>query len=164
MEKILEKLDNYNIFINIIPGYLMLLFNIYYFNLGGLGVGEQIVLAYFIGQTLNRLGSVLIGKILLKFTKEEGLPYNMYISACEDDKKISLLLQERNMCRTFCALFIICIVELGISKILKYINISNNVIIFIVLLICLAIYSNSFCKYNKYIVDRIRISNQKEKK
>lgn len=161
MEKIIEKLDSYNLFTNIIPGYLMLLFNIYYFKLDSLNIIEYIVVAYFIGQTLNRLGSILVGKILLKFTSEGGVPYDKYISACDNDKKINLLLQERNTYRTFCTLFIVCIIEMTFSKIYKDINISNNVIIFVLLFICLIIYSVSYCKYNKYIADRVRISNKK---
>jgi hypothetical protein len=163
MEKIIEKLDSYNLFTNIIPGYLMLLFNIYYFKLNSLNIAEYIIIAYFIGQTLNRLGSILIGKVLLKFTKEEGLPYDRYISASNKDKKINLLLQERNTYRTFCTLFIACIIEMIFSKIYSIINISNDVIIFILLFICLIIYSISYCKYNKYIADRVRISNKNEK-
>ena len=161
MEKIIEKLDSYNLFTNIIPGYLMLLFNIYYFKLDSLNIIEYIVVAYFIGQTLNRLGSILVGKVLLKFTSEGGLPYDKYITACDNDKKINLLLQERNTYRTFCTLFIVCMIEVIFSKIYKDINISNNAIIFALLAICLIIYSVSYCKYNKYIDDRIRISNKK---
>lgn len=163
MGKIIEKLDSYNLFTNIIPGYLMLLFNTYYFKLGSINIVENIIVAYFIGQTLNRLGSILVGKVLLKFTKEEGLPYDKYISACDNDKKINLLLQERNTYRTFCTLFIVCIIEVIFSKIYRNINISNNVIIFALLVICLIIYSVSYCKYNKYIADRVRISNKNEK-
>ncbi len=163
MEKILEKLDNYNLFTNIIPGYLMLLFNVYYFKLEISNIIEQVIVAYFIGQTLNKLGSIFVGKILLKFTKEEGLPYDQYISACDKDKKINLLLQERNTYRTFCTLFIVCIIELVFSKIYDKINLSNSAITFISLVICLIIYAVSYCKYNQYIADRIRISNKKEK-
>lgn len=163
MEKIIEKLDNYNLFTNIIPGYLMLLFNIHYFKLDSLNIVESVIVAYFIGQTLNRLGSILVGKVLLKFSKEEGLPYDKYIYACDNDKKINLLLQERNTYRTFCTLFIVCIMEIIFSKIYRNINISNNVIIFILLVLCLITYSVSYCKYNKYIADRVRISNKNEK-
>lgn len=54
MDKIIEKIDNYNLFTNIIPGYLMLMFNLYYFNITSLKIAEQIILSYFIGLTLNR--------------------------------------------------------------------------------------------------------------
>lgn len=164
MDKIIEKLDSYNLFTNIIPGYLMLLFNIYYFKLNNFNIVEYIVVAYFIGQTLNRIGSILVGNVLLKFTSEEGLPYDEYISACDNDKKINLLLQERNTYRTFCTLFIVCIIEIIFSKICKYINISTNIIIIALLIICLIIYCASYCKYNKYIVDRVRISKKKNRK
>lgn len=162
MEKIVEKMDSYNIFTNVIPGYLLLLFNIYYFKLDNFNVIEQVVVAYFIGQTLNRLGSIIVGKALLKFTKEKGVAYEKYIFACDNDKKIELLLQERNTYRTVCTLFIVCIIELICSKILVNINISNNIIIMILLVGGLIIYSVSYCKYNKYIVDRVQISNEKE--
>ena len=162
MGKVIEKLDNYNLFTNIIPGYVMLLFNIYYFKLNKPNVVELIIIAYFIGQTLNRLGSILIGKLLLYFTSDKGLSYDKYILACEKDKKINLLLQERNAYRTFCTLFIVCIIEIIFSKVLVNFNISCDIIVVAMLLLCLIIYSISFCKYNKYIIDRVQISNKKE--
>lgn len=160
MEKIIEKLDSYNIFTNIIPGYLMLQFNIYYFKIDNFNIVEYIVIAYFIGQTLNKIGSIIVGKVLLKFTSEKGLPYDEYIQACDNDKKINILLQERNTYRTFCALFVICIIEIIFNKLFKDITISNDIKFIALFTICLIIYCISYCKYNKYIADRIRISNK----
>ena len=33
MDKIIDKIDKYNLFTNIVPGYLLLMFNIYYLKL-----------------------------------------------------------------------------------------------------------------------------------
>ena len=161
MERLLEKIDSYNLFTNIIPGYLMLLFNMYYFNLSNLNIVEQILIAYFLGQTINRIGSIFTEKILLKFTKEKCESYERYILASNNDKKINVLLQERNTCRTLCTLFIVCIVELVLNKIIIIFNVSENIIVLLMFVIFSIIYAISFCKYNKYIVDRIKIYNKK---
>ena len=164
MDKIIEKIDNYNIFTNIIPGYVLLIFNLHYFQINSLNIGEQIIISYFAGQTLNRLGSIIVQKILFKFTKEKGEDYNKYILASENDPKINILMQERNMCRTFCALFVICMIEIILSKLLKVCSIPNDIMIIILITIFLVIYSISFCKYNRYIANRVRIYNEKLKK
>lgn len=164
MEKIIEKVEKYNIFTNIIPGYLIILFNIYYFKLENINIFHLMVLAYFIGSTLSRIGSILVGNILLRFSMERGQSYDKYICACKEDDMINVLLQERNTYRTFCTLFIVCIIEILISKILVNVSISKDTIILILLIIGFIIYSISFCKYNKYIADRVRISNKKTKK
>ena len=164
MSKIIEKIDSYNIFTNIVPGYVFLVFNLYYFQINSLNIGEQIIISYFVGQTLSRLGSIIVQKILFKFTKEKGEAYDKYVLASENDPKINVLMQERNMCRTFCTLFAICIIEIIISKLLKVYSIPKDIIIIILITIFLVIYSISFCKYNKYIADRVRICNKKLKK
>lgn len=161
MDKIIDKIDKYNIFTNMVPGYLLLIFNIYYFEIGDLNIGEQIIISYFIGQTLSRLGSIIGQKILLKFTKEKGEPYDKYIIASEKDSKIEILMQERNMCRTLCILFVICIIEIIITKIINICTINNDIIFIILLVIFLVIYTISFCKYNKYISERVRIQNNR---
>lgn len=164
MEKIIEKINSYNLFTNIIPGYLILMFNMYCFNFSDFKIGEQLIIAYFFGQTLNRLGSVLIGKILLKITKEKGESYDKYILASDNDKKINVLLQERNTYRTLCTLFITCIFELLFSKIVDMFNVSNNIALVLLLIVLIVIYAISYCKYNKYIADRVRIYNNKKNK
>lgn len=161
MEKIIEKVDSYNIFTNLIPGFLLLIFNEYYFNLKGFSIVEQIIISYFIGQTLNRLGSIFIGRVLLKITKEKGENYNKYIKASRSDEMINKLLQERNTYRTICTLLIVCIVEIPISKIITSVKISHDIIIVFILIILITIYSISFCKYNKFIADRVRNSTKK---
>ena len=111
MEKLLEKISSYNLFTNIVPGYLLLMFNIYYFHMPRLNNLEGLLLAYFIGQTLNRIGSLLITNTL-KLTKEKGEDYSRYITADSKDAKIKVLLQERNSYRTICAMLIVIIIEI----------------------------------------------------
>ncbi len=161
MDKIIDKIDKYNIFTNLVPGYLFLIFNIYYFEIGILNIGEQIIISYFIGQTLSRLGSIIGQKLLFKFTKEKGESYDRYIIASKKDSKIEILMQERNMCRTFCVLFVVCIIEILLIKIISICSINDDIIIIALLIILLVIYAISFCKYNKYITDRVRIQNKK---
>ena len=161
MDKIIDKIDKYNLFTNIVPGYLLLMFNIYYLKIENLNIGEQIIISYFIGQTLSRLGSIIGQKILFKFTKEKGESYDKYIIASDKDTKIATLMQERNMCRTFCVLFVICIIEIILTKIININSIKSDIILIILLFILLVIYAISFCKYNKYVLDRIQIQNKR---
>lgn len=164
MEKLLEKVDSYNIFTNIIPGFLLLIFNEYYLNISGLNIGEQVIVAYFVGQTLNRIGSILTGKVLLKFTNENGEDYGKYIKASNSDEKINKLLQERNVFRTICTMLIVCLLEIPLSKVVTDIKISRDIIVAILLVLLIIIYSISFCKYNKYVANRVRNNTKKKNK
>lgn len=161
MDKVIDKIDKYNLFTNIVPGYLLLMFNIYYLKIENLNIAEQIIISYFIGQTLSRLGSIIGQKILFKFAKEKGESYDKYIIASEKDTKIATLMQERNMCRTFCVLFVICIIEIILTKIININSIKSDIILIILLFMLLVIYTISFCKYNKYVLDRIQIQNKR---
>ena len=161
MDKVIDKIDKYNLFTNIVPGYLLLMFNIYYLKIENFNIAEQIIISYFIGQTLSRLGSIIGQKILFKFTKEKGESYDKYIIASEKDTKIATLMQERNMCRTFCVLFVICIIEIILTKIININSIKSDIILIILLFMLLVIYTISFCKYNKYVLDRIQIQNKR---
>ena len=75
MDFIAKKIDNYNLFTNIVPGYIMLMFNIYYFEILVPSILEQLVYAYIIGLTLNRIGSIITAKVLLLFTKEKVMMF-----------------------------------------------------------------------------------------
>lgn len=156
MDFIAKKIDNYNLFTNIVPGYIMLMFNIYYFEILIPSILEQLVYAYIIGLTLNRIGSIITAKVLLLFTKEKGENYSKYIKACKQDDKIEVLLQQRNEFRTICTLFIVCIIEMAGHYIVNKLYIPTDIIMVLVLIILVVIYGISFCKHNKYIADRVR--------
>lgn len=162
IEKIIEKIDKYNLFTNIIPGFLLLIFNVYYFDLERLGAIEELVISYFIGLTLSRIGSIIISK-MLKLSSENGEPYKKYVKACEKDPKIETLLQGRNTYRTICAMLMIAFVEIIISKLIKKARISNDIIIILIIVLLFVIYAISFCKYNKYIAERVRIKENEKK-
>lgn len=164
IEKILEKMGIYNLFTNIIPGYIFIMFNFFNFNIKMDNIVEQVVLAYFVGLTISRIGSIILGNILLKISNDSDESYNKYIDACNKDTKIELLLQERNSCRTYVTLFIMCLLEIIGNYVFSKITITKDVILFIVLVLLIIIYSISFCKYNRYIVKRIRINSKKNNK
>ena len=153
MEKIIEKIDNYNLFTNLIPGFLLLMFNVYYFGLDNIKIGEQIVVAYFAGMTLNRIGSIIIEKIIMKISKSNKEEYVKYIKASKNDGKIEVLLQERNTFRTICALIVVCIFEIPISKLIRHYKPSCDIVILILLFIlrgfCLAVLQESLCLFRK---------------
>ena len=165
IEKISEKIDKYNLFTNIIPGFLLLIFNMYYFEIGRLGVMEELIISYFVGLTLSRIGSIFVAEILFKLTAEKGESYKEYINACEKDKKIDTLLQTRNTYRTICAMLLVAFLEIITSKVLKLISIPNDIMILIIISLLIIIYAISFCKNNKYIAERVRnIKCEKETK
>lgn len=160
MEKVFEKIEKYDILTNIIPGYLMLILNIYYFELTNINIAEQLVISYVIGMTLSRIGALFIGKILLHMTKEKGKSYVKYVCASKEDEMIGKLLLERNTYRTYCTLFVVCVLELIVIEIIKITKLSNDVVIIILLIIVAIIYGASYCRCNKFISDRVEMSKK----
>lgn len=154
MEKIIDKISKYNIFNNLFPGVLFVIIinKIFNLNIFNYNIFIIIIISYFIGIVLSRIGSIIIEPVLF----EKKISYNDYIKAEKKDSKINELLQEKNMYRTLSAL-IICTIICEIFKIIsKKIQFNNDILILVLLIILFFLFVIASKKQNKYIVDRIK--------
>ena len=68
MEVLLEKISSYNILNNLIPGaiFTFAFKFLYVINMDDYSVIEKLILYYFIGMILSRIGSLIIEPLFIK--------------------------------------------------------------------------------------------------
>lgn len=162
MERILEKISNYHLFNNLVPGVIFIITSDYILetNIYNDNLLYLFFISYFIGIIISRFGSLVTANILYKFTKEKGESYKNYIISCQKDDKIEVLMQDKNMYRNLCTMLILLLVLKLFSMLKVYFKINNNWMIIIILVILIILFAISFLKQNKYISSRIRANKK----
>ena len=165
MDKLIEKLSEYNILNYLIPGVLFLCFidaleihdinekNIFLMLFGG----------YFAGMILSRLGSIIIEPLFKWLKIVVYASYSDYLKAEKKDTKLPRLVSENNMFRTFVAMFILLII-MYLCSLSSRINVflhSRWAILFL-MIILLILYSLAFRKQTSYIRKRVYKINCQE--
>ena len=166
-EKMIEKISSYNIFNFILPGAVFAYVSkeLLYKNFLTNSWIENIIVCYFIGMILSRIGSLIIEPFLKK-CRLKYAPYSDYIEASENDSKIPMLLETNNMYRTFIATFISLIIYKGYLYLEQFFakknTMFNEISIFVILIVFTAIFIASFVKQTGFI--RKRVESYKKRK
>lgn len=165
MDKLIEKLSEYNILNYLIPGVLFLCFidaleihdinekNVFLMLFGG----------YFSGMVLSRLGSIVVEPLFKWLNIVVYAPYSDYLKAEEKDAKLPRLVSENNMYRTFVAMFVLLII-MYLGSLSLSINgfLHSRLSIFLIILLLLVIYIFAFRKQTSYIRKRVEKINSRE--
>jgi hypothetical protein len=90
MSGILEKLGSYQILTNLLPGAFFGLTLKLFFRLGlqTENISEDIVVYYFMGLIINRIGSLAVEPILKKLRFVKYVPYPEFLKALKADRKL----------------------------------------------------------------------------
>lgn len=165
MEKIIDKIDSYNVFTNIIPGcvLLKLLSQFDLFTVQGEGTIADLVFYYFVGVVANRIGSLIIEKILLKLHLVDYAPREEYLEAVQKDPDIKKLLEANNMYRTFAGVFVVLLIIKIYQIEANHINLSPIVTEWISVIALLWLFILSFIKQTKSIVKRVTATKTESK-
>ena len=157
MEKVIEKISQYNLFNNLFPGTLFIIIINNMFNLDILEYNILIitVMAYFVGIVLSRIGSLIIEPCI----KIKCQSYTDYLVAEKNDPMVKQLLQEKNMYRTILALILITLLCKIFQLISLKVKFNMNIIELIIGVLLLILFIFALKKQNKYICQRIK--NQK---
>ena len=169
-EKIIEKISTYNIFNFILPGAVFAYISRELLNKNFLMNSwiENIIICYFIGMILSRIGSLIIEPILHKF-KVKYKPYSEYVEASKDDSTIPILLETNNMYRTFIVVF----GGLAFYKAYLYLEqfimrnnstVFNEIKQFIFLIALTVLFIASFVKQTGFIRSRIELHKNNKTK
>ncbi len=167
MEKIIEKIDKYELINHIIPGSIFLLFlNFYYdYKIIELGAFYFILLSYSVGIIIGRLGSLIFGKLIFKKLKiNGGREYKRYIAACKKDEKINVLITSKNMYRNFSISFLLMIIFILIKYITPKVHFNKEIIIVVGILLLIILFVYSTIHIGNYIDERIDIATNKKSK
>lgn len=172
-KSMLEKISSYNIFNNFFPGiifcYMVKIFTNYELDMGNLW--ENLVVYYFWGLIIGRIGSLIIENLLLKIriknkknkTREnyiERAPYNEYIKASEKYSFIKILNETNNMYRAMISVFA-CVLIIKIYEILSIYLVDLfgqiEILLEIILLITgMILFIMSYKKQTDYIRKRVK--------
>lgn len=159
MKIIVDKLSAYEILNNIIPGILFcnIASKMTRFSFTGISLLENVIIYYFVGVVIGRIGSLFWETILKKKQFVTYAPYEKYIVAEQMDAKISILNTTNNMYRSFmavgfCGLLVILIdriygllVRQGIPM-KMIISIGSCVFVFLMFLFAYKKQTNYICK------------------
>lgn len=102
MESLLKKLDEYNVMINLLPGtFFGLMMNfLLAIEIPKINIFEEVIIYYFAGLIINRIGSIIVKPILKKVEFIKEAPYPEYIKAENQDLKVRTLSDVNNYFRT----------------------------------------------------------------
>ncbi|HBB9226628.1 TPA: phosphohistidine phosphatase, partial [Escherichia coli] len=114
MDGLWEKISSYNIFNNLFPGalFIYLLERMTNIVLSGDDLIKNVVLYYFVGLVIGRIGSIVLEPFLKLSRLIKFAPYKDYVSACGVDGKIETLQEIANMYRTIFSMSIILLATL----------------------------------------------------
>lgn len=162
MNEIVAKISSYNIFNNLVPGailsFLLSEFGIY--KLDASSIVVDVVVYYFLGMIMGRVGSIILDPILIKFGIVKKGEYNEFIDASIKDEKILTLLESGNMYRTIFAVIIFCLIAKNV-KMASTLWLSEDLSQNLVLAVLAVLFLLSYRKQS-YFISR-RVDHQKDK-
>ena len=155
MKEFVGALNSYHILNFIVPGVLFVIFlnNFSNMNLVQENAFIGIVLYYFVGMILSRIGSILITPIfkILKILKK--YEYEDYLKASHVDKNINVLLEMNNMYRGLAAMAFVLLLLFAFEPF--ELNFDGKNSIYALLFILFFVLAFAWQKQNDYIKKRV---------
>lgn len=157
MESLLNRISSYNILNNIIPGAVF----VYFLSVLDMGTApsdnviERVILYYFCGIIVSRVGSLVIEPVFLKLKLISYKSKSEYIEATKNDDLIAILLENNNIYRSFAGLFLVLLISKGYVLVAHHFCISREISTGLVLLALLLLFAGSFRKQTKHLGSRI---------
>lgn len=167
-KKYIEKISAYDFINSLIPGtiYVLIIERFTSFTISTDSILFNVILYYFIGVVIGRIGSLLIERILIKGI--ERVSHTDFVEAenKDDTGKITALSSINNMYRTFVAT-IVCVLLTVIGdciwQVVPHSEIVNVSVIVCLCVFLVVVFSKAYRKQTGYIVSRIkRINKVKE--
>lgn len=159
MENIINKITTYNLFNNLLPGVLFVIFakEIYQYDISQENNFLGFFLYYFIGLIISRIGSLIIEPLLqfVRLLKPED--YSKFITASQNDKKIEKLSEVNNTYRSIVSLLTISICIILFNDLKLIINCTDTSYLIVIAIIPVWIlFILSYRKQTNYITNRIK--------
>lgn len=154
MEKLLERIESYQLINYLIPGIifasiLSFLIDENIYSPDGIIAGFQY---YFTGMVLSRVGSIILDPFLEKFGIIKKESYGKFVKGEKVDEKVNVIQREANQYRTFITAF----VSLLIIEIYNCFTVDCSKSIYIIYFIALSIlFVLAYKKQMQYVVERI---------
>lgn len=160
MKELIDKLSSYNIFNYLFPGVVFSLLTTtltnYNFLFDNLFIG--VFAYYFLGLIISRIGSIIIEPILKLFGFVKLADYNDFVKVSKTDPKLELLSEANNMYRTIISMLITFFILLGAQNTAEHWSFFNENQEIFALIFLIILFSFSYRKQTKYIINRINSS------
>jgi hypothetical protein len=157
MNDLLAKISSYNIFNYLFPGAVLgvLAEWLRVLDFGTRDVITRLVLYYFIGLCISRIGSVVFEPILkgLKFVRYAAYP--SYLEACEKDPEMNVMVEVSNTYRTLTAAFALLPISMGIKAAADGLNLSPSARYAVLSLALLTLFAFSYRKQASFVRQRV---------
>lgn len=164
MGKFIEKLDSYELMTSLLPGaFFCISFKSFY----GIefpieNIVEEIVVYYFMGLIINRIGSIIVKPFLLKIKVIKEVAYDEYVNAEKKDSKIKVLMET---CNYYRSMLTSCLLLLIMKFVFWYplnINWFQENWREILLLGLIALFLATYRKQINFVCKRVNINNKND--
>lgn len=157
MEHILNKISSYNIFNFLFPGaiFCVLAERFDIISPAPQGIVERLLWYYVIGLAISRIGSVLLEPALKRIRIISYSDYSKYLSACQNDEKMDIMVEVSNTYRTLFSASFVLVSSYIMSRFADLISLSYEAREGAVVLLLLVLFLFSFKKQSGYISKRV---------
>lgn len=157
MNSIVEKLGSYQILTNLFPGTFLGLGLRFFFNLEfpTKNIGEDLIVYYFMGLIISRIGSLVIEPLLKKFCFLKFAPYCDFVAASKIDAKIDALSEINNyICSLLTCSFLFPVIG-GLQRLVQICSFFSFAWKWGLLVFILTIFLFSYKKQTNYVRKRV---------
>ena len=162
LAQIVEKISSYNIVNNLYPGILFVyvLKIMFGTNLLSNNWFENLIVFYFVGMVLSRIGSIIIEPVMKKINIIKYAPYQDYVKASSIDPLVDTLSETNNTYRTLLSTFI-CVFMYKLGASINEICLKNEITFlqenrdWILLALLILLFVFSYVKQTSYVRKRV---------
>lgn len=157
MNNIVEKIGSYQIFTNLFPGGFFVLGLRFFFNLEfpTKNIGEDLMVYYFIGLIISRIGSLIIEPALKKIRFLKFAPYCDFVVASKIDAKVDTLSEINNYMRSLLTCSLLFLAVGGLQRLVRTCYFFSIAWKWGLLILVLIIFLFSYKKQTNYVRKRV---------
>lgn len=162
MKEILDKISSYNLFNYLLPGFIFafMVERLSNYQLLSEDIATNAFIAYFIGLSVSRFGSLVVEPIFRKTGLLKFVNYSTYLAASKKDPKIELFSEINNSYRTLISVLILTL-SVKVWQLIGYRwTTFQQISPYLLVVILLILFLFSYKKQTDYIVKRV-IANHK---
>lgn len=162
MNDILAKISSYDIFNNLVPGAVLafLLSQLGIYTVSTLNVVADLVVFYFMGMVVSRIGSLIIEPLLKLIRFVRYADYKSFLAASQKDEKIAVLLEVNNQYRTFASLLLVAIAAYFGRDLVTHYQVPDSAVKIGLILGLTLLFLLAYRKQTSYIRKRVEYHNK----
>jgi hypothetical protein len=162
MTDFLNKLSSYNLFNNLLPGILYVVF-LNHFTVYKISHDNLLLSAflyYFIGLTISRISSITVEPFLKSIKFVTFRDYKLFVTANQKDSKLDILVETNNKFRVLLTMILLVLLsKLYYSLNFNFLKFSADLHQYLLLVFIAIIYLFAYRKQTNYVTKRIDANN-----